>query len=63
MKKFYDTCALLNAGEKAFGGAFLCFAYHLRELENIKTSRNKDAEIKHKARKVTRLLGKSPRNV
>lgn len=32
----------------------------MRELENIKTSRNKDAEIKHKARKVTRLLANHP---
>lgn len=60
MKKFYDTCALLNAGEKAFAEPFCVSLITLRELENIKTSRNKDAEIKHKARKVTRLLANHP---
>lgn len=60
MKKFYDTCALLNAGERAFAEPFCVSLITLRELENIKTSRNKDAEIKHKARKVTRLLANHP---
>lgn len=60
MKKFYDTCALLNAGEKAFAEPFCVSLITLRELENIKTSRSKDAEIKHKARKVTRLLANHP---
>ena len=60
MKKFYDTCALLNAGERAFAEPFYISMVTLRELENIKTSRNKDAEVKHKARKVTRLLDSHP---
>lgn len=60
MKKFYDTCALLNAGERAFAEHFYISMVTLRELENIKTSRNKDAEVKHKARKVTRLLNGHP---
>ena len=45
MKKFYDTCALLNAGERAFAEPFYISMVTLRELENIKTSRSKDAEV------------------
>lgn len=63
MKKFYDTCALLNAGERAFAEPFYISMVTLRELENIKTSRSKDAEVKHKARKVTPTAGRSPRDV
>lgn len=60
MKKFYDTCALLNSGEKAFVEPFYISIITLRELENIKTSRNKDAEVKRKAQKVTQLLANHP---
>ena len=42
MKKFYDTCALLNLGVKAFDEPFVVAMQTLRELESIKTSRNKD---------------------
>ena len=45
MKKFYDTCALLNAGERAFAEPFYISMVTLRELENIKTSRSKDAAL------------------
>ena len=58
MIKFYDTCALLNLGEKAFAEPFAVSIVTLRELENIKTSRNKDMATKYTARKVTRLLDK-----
>ena len=54
--KFYDTNALLNLGEKAFSEKFAIADITLRELESIKTNRNKDEEVKHKARKVSRLL-------
>lgn len=54
--KFYDTNALLNLGEKAFSEKFAIADITLRELESIKTNRNKDEEVKHKARKVARLL-------
>lgn len=54
--KFYDTNALLNLGEKAFSEKFAIADITLRELESIKTNRNKDEEVKHKARKVSHLL-------
>ena len=54
--KFYDTNALLNLGEKAFSEKFAIADITLRELESIKTNRNKDEEVKHKARKISRLL-------
>ena len=54
--KFYDTNALLNLGEKAFSEKFCIADITLRELESIKTNRNKDEEVKHKARKISRLL-------
>ena len=54
--KFYDTNALLNLGEKAFNEKFGVADITLRELESIKTNRNKDEDVKHKARKVSHLL-------
>lgn len=60
MRKFYDTCALLNLGEKAFCEPFTISLETLRELENIKTSRNKDQDVKYAARKVTKLLCEKP---
>lgn len=60
MKNFYDTCALLNLGEKAFAKPFFISLETLRELERIKTSKSKDEDIKHAARKVTRLLYENP---
>ena len=59
MKKFYDTCSLLDLQEKAFEEPFYISLVTLQELENIKTSANKDAEIKYKARKITRLLAEN----
>ena len=58
MKKFYDTCSLLDLQEKAFEEDFYISIITLRELENIKTSANKDAETKYKARKLSKLLQK-----
>ncbi len=57
MKKFYDTCALLDLQESAFNQeVFMISSITLKELENIKTSANKDADIKFKARNILRLL-------
>lgn len=53
---FYDTCALLNLGETAFKGEFVIAQKTLEELESIKTSKNKDVDVKRKAGIVTRLL-------
>lgn len=54
--KFYDTNALLLLKEKAFGEKFVISSITLEELENIKTSRNKDDKVKFDARTVTKLL-------
>lgn len=56
MKKFYDTNALLQLGEKAFENEFFVSSTTLQELEHIKTSKNKTEELRYKARKVTHLL-------
>lgn len=56
MVKMYDTNALLNLGEEAFRSFFFISQQTLIEIENIKTSYNKDPETKYKARKVARLL-------
>ena len=55
---FYDTCALLHDAKNIFNqeGQFLISSVTLEELENIKTSGNKDEEVKYQARIVTRLL-------
>lgn len=53
---FYDTCALLNMGERAFQEPFYIASTTLQELEEIKTSSRKDVDIKAQARNVTRLL-------
>ena len=55
MYKFYDTCSLLLAvdtflQEKEYTPVISSIT--LKELENIKTSANKDADVKHSARKV-----------
>lgn len=58
--KFYDTCALLDLGEEVFKDNFFYISsITLNELENIKTSRNKDEGIKYKARKILNLLIKN----
>ena len=53
---FYDTCALLNRLTDAFVEQFYISTITLRELENIKISAFKDADIKYKARKLIHLL-------
>ena len=58
MIKFLDTCSLLIAGERLFESeeSFVISSVTLNELENIKTSANKDADIKYSARLILRLL-------
>lgn len=57
-KKFYDTCALLTSvdNEDLFKEEFYVSSTTLHEIEHIKTSRNKDEDIKYKARKLSHLL-------
>lgn len=56
--KFYDTCSLLLAGEKILQSEerFIISSITLKELERIKTSANKDEEIKYQARVLLHLL-------
>lgn len=56
MTRFYDTCSLLNLQDKAFENFFYISNITIDELENIKTSFNKDEDVKFKARNVLRLL-------
>lgn len=57
-KKFYDTNALLNLGEKLLENEdkFYVSQISLQELENIKNNRNKDEGVRAKARHVARVL-------
>lgn len=57
-KKFYDTNALLNLGEKLLENEdkFYVSQISLQELENIKNNRNKDEGVRAKARHVARIL-------
>ena len=56
--KFYDTCSLLIAGESLFENneRFVISSITLKELEKIKTSSNKDADIKYSTRLLIKLL-------
>ena len=56
MVKFYDTSSLLKKVDTLFetGERFAVSSVTLDELENIKTSSNKDADIKYSARKLLR---------
>lgn len=56
---FYDTCALLNELEQAFREPFYIADTTLYELEEIKVSKNKDDDVKAKARRLCRLLNKN----
>lgn len=57
--KFYDTCALLNLGEKVFNGElFAVSSITFKELEGIKTSFNKDNDVKAMARHLLHLFDK-----
>jgi hypothetical protein len=56
IKTFYDTNACLELQGKIFDFPFVISSKTLEEIENIKTSDNKDYDIKFKARKLIRLL-------
>lgn len=60
---FYDTCSLLMRAADLFDDVnekIIISSVTLEELENIKTSINKDAEIKYNARKLLRILDENP---
>lgn len=61
MIKFYDTCSLLLKGSGIFEKEkdFYISSITLKELENIKTSANKDPETKYEARELLRVLDKN----
>lgn len=58
MIKFYDTCSLLLKVDTLFEDniPFAISSITLEELENIKTSANKDADVKFAARKLIHML-------
>ena len=59
MFKFYDTCSLLEQAGHLFETdeySLVITSITLEELENIKTSGNKDADVKFAARKVLQDL-------
>lgn len=60
--KFLDTNALLDKQELAFKSHFFISDITLKELEGIKTSKNKEEEIRYKARKIIKLLDKYEMN-
>ena len=53
--KFYDTCSLLEQAGNLFSSddfTLVISSITLKELEHIKSSHNKDADVKFAARKV-----------
>lgn len=62
MAKFYDTCSLLFHMKEIFNQEeiFYLSSVSINELENIKTSGQKDEEVKYNARKLLHLLEEHP---
>ena len=62
MKRFLDTCSLLElANSSDINANDICLSsVTLQELENIKTSANKDSETKYRARVAVRALKDNP---
>lgn len=60
--KFYDTSSLLLLSDDELNENFIISSITLSELENIKTSRNKDYEIKVAARHILRKLTEEARD-
>lgn len=57
MKYFLDTNAVLDLGKSIFNySPFMLSDVTLQELEAIKTNRNKIEDLRHKAKKVVKLL-------
>lgn len=64
--KFYDTCSLLIKGKEAFTEddvQVVVSSITLSELEEIKSSRHKDDEIKYQARQVLSCLNYYPNEI
>ena len=59
---FYDTSSLLLLTDKELEESFIISSITLNELENIKTSRNKDYEVKIAARRILHKLTEEARN-
>jgi len=57
---FYDTCSLLLAQKQAFKEHFYISMVTIGELENLKTSKDREDSIKSAARAVIRLLDENP---
>lgn len=53
---FYDTSSLLKLNDNLFDEKFMISSITIKELENIKNSTNKDADIKYAARKIGKQL-------
>ena len=62
--RFYDTCSLLLAGESLFtkNEKFYISSISFNELERIKSSTNKDADVKYSARLLLHLFASHPEN-
>ena len=62
--KFYDTSSLLKMVDVLFDEEedFAISSITFEELENIKTSANKDADIKYAARKLLHILDENTDN-
>lgn len=60
MYKFYDTSSLLLQEEISKEDNIVISSITLQELENIKTSAHKDAELKYKARKLLHRIHDNP---
>lgn len=60
--KFYDTSSLLLLSDEELCEKFIISSVTLAELENIKTSRNKDYEVKLAVRHILRKLTEEARN-
>lgn len=60
--RFYDTCSLLLAGESLFDqeDIFAVSSITFKELERIKTSSNKDPDVKYSARLLLHLFEEHP---
>lgn len=58
---FFDTCSLLNEEKKIFqlNEKFYISSITLKQLQNIKTSFNKDSQTKYQARKLINKLSKN----
>ena len=54
--RFFDTCSLLLAQERAFEKEFVISDVTLHELEEIKNSTAKEQDVKYAARKIGHLL-------